>query len=69
MQTLSFLAMVMIFVSIVTCRGDDKEGICQYRDEAMVGGAGLMMAIFGLKLADRKKKGNSGSKLKSTWII
>lgn len=56
MQALSFLAMVMIFVSVVTCSPDDKEGVCQYRDEAMIGGAGLMMGLFGLKLANRKKK-------------
>ena len=56
MQLISFIAMVMIFVSVVTCSPEDTEGVCQYRDEAMVGGAGLMMALFGLKIAQRKKK-------------
>lgn len=56
MQAISFLAMVMIFISVVSCSPDDDEGVCQYRDEAMVGGAGLMMALFGLKVAKRKKK-------------
>lgn len=56
MQIISFIAMVLIFVSVVSCSPDDKEGVCQYRDQSMVGGAGLMMALFGLKIAQRKKK-------------
>lgn len=48
--------MVMIFVSVVSCNPNETEGICQYRDQTMVVGAGLMMALFGLKLANRKKK-------------
>ena len=55
MQLISFLAMVLIFVSVVTCSPGDTEGVCRYRDEAMIGGAGLMMALFGLKIAQRKK--------------
>lgn len=34
----------------------------------MVTGAGLMMALFGLKLAQRKKK-KTDQKLKSNWLI
>lgn len=56
MQVISFIAMVMIFVSVVSCSSGETKGICQYRDQAMVGGAGLMMALFGLKIAQRKKK-------------
>jgi hypothetical protein len=48
--------MVMIFISVVSCSSEDTEGFCKYRDEVMVGGAGLMMALFGLKFANRKKK-------------
>jgi hypothetical protein len=56
MQIISFIAMAMIFVSVVGCSPGETEGICQYRDQTMVGGAGLMMALFGLKIAERKKK-------------
>lgn len=66
MQLISFIAMVLIFLSVVTCSPSDTEGVCQYRDEAMVGGAGLMMALFGLKIAQRKKN-KPNQKLKSTW--
>jgi len=65
MQLISFIAMVLIFLSVVTCSPSDTEGVCQYRDEAMVGGAGLMMALFGLKIAQRKKN-KPNQKLKST---
>lgn len=59
--------MVLIFVSVVSCSSGDTEGICQYRDQAMVGGAGLMMALFGLKIAQRKKKKPTDLKAKSNW--
>lgn len=69
MQVISFIAMVMIFVSVVSCSSGETEGICQYRDQAMVGGAGLMMALFGLKIAQRKKKKPVDLKQKTNWKI
>lgn len=65
MQLISFIAMAMIFVSVVGCSPNETEGICQYRDQTMVGGAGLMMALFGLKIANRKKKKPTDQKTKT----
>ena len=69
MQVISFIAMVMIFVSVVSCSSGETDGICQYRDQAMVGGAGLMMALFGLKIAQRKKKKPANLKAKTNWDL
>lgn len=55
MQILSFLAMLVIFVAVVVCPSGASEGYCAYRDEMMVGGAGLMMALMGVKVVNRGK--------------
>ena len=54
-QVVSFLAMLMIFVTIISCSGDDKEGICYHRDTLLVIGAAIMMGLMGLRVATRAK--------------
>jgi hypothetical protein len=61
MQLVSFIAMVVIFFAVVTCPSGDEvqDGICQYRDEMTLGGAGMMLALLGVRYGqktDKKKK-------------
>jgi hypothetical protein len=60
MQIVSFLAMILIFYAVVACPSSGSaEGICQYRSEMTMGGAGMMLALLGLRYgqkASKKKK-------------
>jgi hypothetical protein len=57
MQVVSFLAMVLIFYAVVACpSGGATEGICQYKSEMTLGGAGMMLALLGLRFGQKAKK-------------
>lgn len=60
----SFLAMIIIFYSVVACpSGGSSEGICQYRSEMTLGGAGMMLALMGLRYGQKaSKKKKAGTK-------
>ncbi len=55
MQILSFVAMIIIFYSIVACNADSTEGICAYRQELTLSGAGIMLALIGLRYGQKKR--------------
>ena len=55
MQVMSFLAMLVIFVAVVQCPEDSSEGGCAYRNELMMVGAAIMMALMGMRVASRNK--------------
>ena len=57
--------MVMIFMAVISCSGDETEGICSYRDQMLIGGAAVMMGLMGVRVATRaKNKRNIEKKLK-----
>ena len=54
-QILSFLAMLLIFVAIISCPSGAESGMCFYKDEMILGSAALMMALMGMKVVTRNK--------------
>ena len=62
MQILSFVGMIIIFYSIVACNADDTEGLCAYRQEMSLGGAGIMLALIGLRYGQKKGKDKKKAK-------
>ena len=59
------MTMLMIFISVVTCSGGDESGICTYKNEFMIFGAGIMMSVMGMKIFKSKDK---SKKHKRTWF-
>mgnify|MGYP006888956755 CR=1 FL=1 len=55
LQVLSFVAMLLIFVAVISCSKDNTEGVCAYRDEMILGSAAVMMGLMGMKLVNRNK--------------
>ena len=62
MQIISFLAMLVIFYSVVACEAGSTEGICAYRQEMTMGGAGIMLALIGLRYGQKKAKGKEAKR-------
>jgi hypothetical protein len=62
MQVLSFIGMLVIFYAIVACPSDATEGICVYKQEMTLSGAGIMMALMGIRFTQKgnKKKKTAG---------
>jgi hypothetical protein len=56
MQAVSFIAMIIIFYAVVACDAGSTEGICSYRQELTVCGAGLMLALIGVRFSQKGKK-------------
>lgn len=56
MQIVSFVGMIIIFYSIVACDANETEGICAYRQEMSLSGAGIMLALIGLRYGQKKGK-------------
>jgi hypothetical protein len=64
MQLVSFIAMAMIFYAVVACPSSTQnpEGVCQYKSEITLFGAGSMLALIGLRYSSKKnKKKNKGN--------
>jgi len=55
MQLLSFIGMVIIFYAMVACNGEDPQGLCVYKQEMTIGGAGIMLALLGIRFANKNK--------------
>ena len=55
LQVLSFVAMLLIFVAVISCSKNNTEGVCAYRDEMILGSAAVMMGLMGMKLVNRNK--------------
>lgn len=55
MQILSFFAMLVIFISVISCGDEDVEGVCVYKNEMMIGGAAIMMGLMGMRVVNRNK--------------
>jgi hypothetical protein len=59
--------MLVIFLAVISCTGDEQEGFCVYKNEMMIGGAAVMMGLMGLRVATRaSNKRKLEQKLKST---
>lgn len=54
-QIISFLAMLLIFISVISCPNDNQEGICIYKNEIILASAAIMMAIMGSRYMSRNK--------------
>lgn len=54
-QIISFLAMLLIFISVISCPNDNQEGICIYKNEIILASAAIMMAIMGSRFMSRNK--------------
>ena len=56
MQIVGFVAMLVIFFSVVACPAtDDPEGICVYKQELTLGGTMIMLAMIGVRYNQKSK--------------
>ena len=62
MQIVSFVAMLVIFYAVVACDSSNTEGICAFRQEMTMGGAGIMLALIGLRYGQKKAKGKENKR-------
>jgi len=56
MQVMSFIAMILVFYAVVACPSSATEGLCVYKQEMTLCGAGIMMALMGVRLSQKSSK-------------
>lgn len=54
-QIISFLTMLVIFISVISCPSESEEGICSYKNEMILGSAAIMMGIMGMRFMSKGK--------------
>lgn len=54
-QVVSFLAMLLIFLSVIGCTGSNPTGYCVYKDEMILGSSAVMLGLMGMKVVSRNK--------------
>lgn len=55
LQIISFLAMLTIFIAIISCPSTSETGMCVYKDQMILGGAAIMIGLLGMRMVKRNK--------------